>query len=262
MPNWVRNHLTIHGDKAVEVMKSLLTEVEDGEKEFDFEKIKPMPSELNLIAGRVTQNSARLYINSLKEYGEEYIKYAKIYKQAFNGGNVMLLDEERQVLMKEAMSQHDIEAEDHPLLFNSPNDVLDYGKRALDNYAQYESVDWYKWRLDNWGTKWNASGTEIPVEDVAELYFDTAWNPVTDLMCELSRQNSECQFDYEYAEEEASVITGKFEIEKGKATGEKYENYSKAAYETYFRLWGGDDEFTFNKRKNTYERIESESEMD
>ena|GEM_PF-5142094 len=29
MPNWVRNHLTIHGERALEVLKSLLTESEE-----------------------------------------------------------------------------------------------------------------------------------------------------------------------------------------------------------------------------------------
>ena len=31
MPNWVCNHLTIYGENAVEVMRSLLTENEESE---------------------------------------------------------------------------------------------------------------------------------------------------------------------------------------------------------------------------------------
>lgn len=42
-----------------------------------------------------------------------------------------------------------------------------------------EGYDWYRWRLRNWGTKWNL-GTDVElVEDGDRLVyqFDTAWSP-------------------------------------------------------------------------------------
>lgn len=263
MPNWVRNHLIIHGENALEVMKSLLVKSDiDGEYDFDFNKIIPMPDELNIQASCVTQNSARLFLNSMDEYSEEQIKYAKIYKQAYNGDCFTLIGDEARGLMKKVMSCHDVEAKDSPLLFNNPNEVLDFGKRVLDNYARYGAVDWYDWRCNNWGTKWNAAFTEIPCEGTADVYFDTAWSPVIALMQELSKQHPECKFEYEYAEEQVAYLTGKFEIENGNASGEKYEEYSRAAYETYFRLWGGEDEFAFDEKEGTYKPVESEGEME
>lgn len=262
MPNWVRNHLIIHGENALEVMKSLLVKSDiDGEYDFDFNKIIPMPDELNIQASRVSQKSAKLFLNSMDEYSDEQIKYAKIFKQAYKGDYFMLIGDEAKTLMKEVMSCHDVEAEGNPLLFNSPNEVLDFGKRVLDNYAQYGAVDWYDWRCRNWGTKWNAASTEIPCEGTADVYFDTAWSPVTALMQELSKQHPECKFEYEYAEEQAGFLTGKLEIENGKTEGNPFGDYSKSAYETYFRLWGGEDEFTFDEEEGIYKPIESESEM-
>ena len=262
MANWVRNRLTIHGENALEVMKSLLVKSEvEGEYDFDFNKIIPMPDELNIQASRVTKNSAKLFLNSMDEYSEEQIKYAKIFKQAYKGEYFTLIGDEAKTLMKEVMSCHDIEKEGQPLLFNNPNEVLDFGKRVLENYVQYGAVDWYDWRCNNWGTKWNAAYTEIPCEDTAEVYFDTAWSPVTNLMCELSKQHPECKFEYEYAEEQAAFLTGKLEFENGKTEGSAFDNYSRQAYETYFRLWGGEDEFTFDEKEGTYKPIESESEM-
>ena len=44
MPNWVCNHLTIHGDNAVEVMRSLLSENEESECGYDLDFNKLIPS--------------------------------------------------------------------------------------------------------------------------------------------------------------------------------------------------------------------------
>ena len=40
---------------------------------------------------------------------------------------------------------------------------------------------WYSWRLQNWGTKWDACSVEITRddEDYLEIRFDTAWSPAT-----------------------------------------------------------------------------------
>lgn len=264
MPNWVRNHLIIHGKNALSVLQSLLTESEEekGKMEFDFNKIKPMPEELNIKASRVAQNSAKLFLNSMEEYSEEYIRYGKLFKQAYNGDYFMLIGDEAKMLMKETMACHDLEAEGCPLLFANYNEVLDYGKRVLDNFANYGVVDWYDWRCKNWGTKWNASETEIPADGTAEVYFDTAWSPVTNLMQELSKQHPDCKFDYEYAEEQTAFMTGKFELENGEVSGDKFKDYSKPAFETFFRLWGCEDEFTYDEEEGTYKPIKTESEME
>ena len=37
--------------------------------------------------------------------------------------------------------------------------------------------NWYDWRLEHWGTKWNAYHTQIDHQgDFLELIFDTAWS--------------------------------------------------------------------------------------
>ena len=38
--------------------------------------------------------------------------------------------------------------------------------------------NWYEWNLDNWGTKWNANGSEVMNGDrFICLSFNTAWSP-------------------------------------------------------------------------------------
>ena len=61
MPNLMCNHLIIHGERAVEIMRSVLVESEETDcgYELDFEKIVPMPEELNTY-GNVDRKLRRL----------------------------------------------------------------------------------------------------------------------------------------------------------------------------------------------------------
>ena len=49
------------------------------------------------------------------------------------------------------------------------------------NKAKYGFESWYEWRVENWGTKWDACEVQFTDEDdnVALIYFETAWSPPT-----------------------------------------------------------------------------------
>ena len=50
-----------------------------------------------------------------------------------------------------------------------------------------EAEDWYMWRVNSWGTKWNSSCAEITYEDeeTVEYQFDTAWSPPEPIILQL-----------------------------------------------------------------------------
>ena len=55
---------------------------------------------------------------------------------------------------------------------------------------EYGSDNWYDWRVNNWGTKWNSYSCElVEQEDDYVVYtFDTAWGPPTGVIEALRKQ--------------------------------------------------------------------------
>ena len=261
MPNWVCNHLIIHGENAVEVMNSLLYENSESENGYDvdFNKIIPMPEDLKIESGSVTHDCAKLYVNAMLEGCDAYKKYAALYVQAFGKDLAMSEDEQRKT-MEYVMLHKDYEK--NCPMFQTKADAYAYGKKALDNYEKYGAKDWYDWSIQNWGTKWNAHDTIVNDPGEANVYFHTAWSAPLPFLDALSRKYPELTFDFEFADEDIGYNTGKMTIKNGEILeGGFLDDASKEAYETYFELWGGEDEYRFNAKTGTYEYIDNEEAM-
>jgi hypothetical protein len=87
--------------------------------------------------------------------------------------------------------------------------------------AEHESYDWYSWRCDEWGTKWDASfggpfvafgAPEMDIDkstawqgvrrigDELVYKFDTAWSPPMPWLVKASEQEPELAFVIRFAE--------------------------------------------------------------
>ena len=120
MPNWVSHSIMLNGKKS-DIQK--LTEfVKSENRDFDFDKVLPIPKELQ-------GTQAPTKIISQKEYDEQEKRLAKgeLTKQEKDWGISRGLTKE--------LSEQYIE------------------KFGTDN--------WYDWQCSNWGTKWNASCPSI-----------------------------------------------------------------------------------------------------
>lgn len=264
MPNWVCNHLTIRGEQAKEVLKSVLKENPDNEYGYDvdFNKITPMPPELNIVSGGQTDSALSLYLTSVNplvdDYGTDKMS-PDLFVRVCQGVTAHISS------IDYRMKPDDIRKTEEKMqrYYNmSREDAWAYGKHAADNYINYGAIDWYDWCCQNWGTKWNACRTQIPNSEVADVYFDTAWSPVTGLIQKLAEKYSDCSFYYEFAEEQAGILAGTCLYSEGTLISQEYyDDGSKEAYETFFSLWGLEDEYRFNKDTGTYEYIEEQEEM-
>lgn len=68
---------------------------------------------------------------------------------------------------------------------------------------------WWDWRIQNWGTKWLPSSTEIydDEEELITLYFDTAWCPPYEIYEFLANKYQNVFISW-YYDEEGSQIAG------------------------------------------------------
>jgi len=63
--------------------------------------------------------------------------------------------------------------------------------------------DWYGWRVNNWGTKWEISGAHIDddtEEDSVTFSFSTAWGPCVEAFHTWAANDGRVQFTLDYWE--------------------------------------------------------------
>ena len=64
-----------------------------------------------------------------------------------------------------------------------------------------DDQSWYSWRLENWGTKWDAGEAYADLEgDTLSLNFDTAWGPPTTAYENYTNDNTDMHIEAGYYE--------------------------------------------------------------
>ena len=69
-----------------------------------------------------------------------------------------------------------------------------------------DPVNWYDWRVSNWGTKWDVSTEGLEFTDNGdgtasiEGWFDSAWSPPIGAYEKFSEQNNDCHIEASYHE--------------------------------------------------------------
>lgn len=173
MPNWVFNKVYFHGkEEKINVLKDF---VKGKEFEFDFNKIIPMPEELNLTAGSeetIARSCAVARVNG-KTTSDEFEK-------PWSKGKTF-------------------------------DEWADLGDKYISNIKKYKASNWYDWCWDNWGTKWNAD--EPYWEGDNFVSFNTAWNTPTPVYQRLSELFPDVTFMVEYADEDLGNNCGTIEYD-------------------------------------------------
>lgn len=147
MPNYVKNFLSFDGD-PVQVDR-LFSTIQGENGPMDFNKLIPMPSELEIESGSRTAAGFKKYMAFLAVTGL-HTEMEPAYLAA------------------------------HPEI---DREEWDLGKQAFHNIREFGCPTWYEWRIQNWGTKWNASGAEVLD---GRLSFLTAWNAPKQILQKLS----------------------------------------------------------------------------
>jgi hypothetical protein len=232
MPNHISNKLTICG-KAEEIAKliaTIETTHEDGEIcHIDFEKIIPMPKILNT-THEGSQKTWGLAYYSIKENKPEIIQKFCYY----------LTD------IEERLAKHSEE---------ELAELYDYGKTAYEVYEKYGATSWYDWRIQNWGTKWNAYYTstgDMDDETTYTIYFQTAWSHPYPVLEKLVSMFPELEFDYKFADEDFSYNTGTGYGREGMLTMYYPNGGSDEAVKLYIECWDENEEDYYKDEKGEW----------
>lgn len=207
MPNWVRNEVTLSGD--AKQIKALKQKVKSKDNAFDFNKIVPMPEELDIEASDLL---ARDFIQHWKdspmkecvtEVLDQAIQYF-LYERECEGEKMTLKD-------------------------------IQNTTKMIHNYFKYGYLFWNDWRLEKWGTKWNTNGADCWKDG---FVFDTAWSTPEPAMRTLSELYPDVEIFIKYADEDLGQNCGTYTCVNGctSADGLTGEDATKFACE----LWGYD----------------------
>ena len=239
MPNWVRTRLTFNGEKnrVAEIKELVKTTGKDDEgrgytNEFDFNKVVPMPEELDIVS------------SSSGECGMRYL----ILKDKHL---ISWTDDDRSF-----MERMEKQKEKNPNRFNED---IKLGKKYLRNISKYGYKDWYNFRCDKWGTKWNSSEAEWIADNCVE--FETAWGFCHPIVKKLSEMFPDVEIVFCFADEDCSANTGNGRMIAGNETDdtEYPKTGDKRAYEIYLSLHPEyDDELVYDPDLDNYKWIDQD----
>ena len=116
--------------------------------------------------------------------------------------------------------------------------TFDFNKLVPMPTEYLKTGEWYNWRWNNWGTKWNAYEEEYDGGNT--ISFLTAWAPPHEVIEALSEQFPGVYFTHRWAEEEIGVDVGQREYLNGVCVGDIEPEGEAEAIAIASAVWGGD----------------------
>ncbi len=252
MANFVKNIVNFTGSKAE--LDRLVSFLKQGNrKELDFNLVAPEPKELvnavapydskGLIAGEYLVTGT---LDDSLGHNKEWLDIA--------------MDSMRQILGKDFASDIElVKAYIASLVQGNENQkdkYLSMYKTWYNNWKQYGYPDWYDWRINHWGTKWNACysdslDTLMPKKGyngsyTMEYTFETAGTMPEPFFTALSKLFPDITIEVQYANEDIGADVGMMSFEGGEILeDEQYEYYSRDAMEEALTIWGDDDQIPY-----------------
>lgn len=243
MPNHVKNILEYCGPLAqVQRMRTFVTNqeiIEDGklgrEVPFSFQKIIPMPESLNIEAGSKTDDALRYYLalvqDTLQPDEQAALERARKKGRRWNRLYQPMTGEEKQ------------QFEDRITTGEQAAAMKD-GATLLYNLSHYQATTWYDWRIENWGTKWDAYDQTSEETDngntgTGNYTFNTAWAPPIPVIRRLAIIFPDIAFTWKWADEDYGHNLGEARFASGLLLWEKQiEEGTEEAVGFARGIWG------------------------
>jgi hypothetical protein len=224
---------------------------------FDFNKIIPMPKELDIECGTSTDNAISVYLTAVNPKTPDYC-FEKLSKEEFANLVRDLNGERVYSTYNTAIDKKDLQKY---LGTDSFDKVSHFGEKIVEAFKKYGSTNWYHWCVKNWGTKWNSYDGGKEGDNL--IYFNTAWSPPTPVIEALARKYKDVHIIHEWADEDIGNNCGSKEYVDGELFAvNDYTNMShKELVDFALGVWGDTPEsygFVLNKSGTGYINMDCE----
>jgi hypothetical protein len=111
------------------------------------------------------------------------------------------------------------------------------GPIDVTSNTKSDDFNWYDWRIDNWGTKWEVDTEGLELTDNGDGtstihgYFDSAWSPPIEAFATYGDNNPEIEYILDYLEE-GMCFVGRFTSE-GDNRHYSYSDYTSKTIGDY-----------------------------
>ena len=200
--------------------KKILEEIKDDEIGYgsiDFNKVVPMPKDLDIDSGVETNNGLRFY--------EEFVSVYTAYQERTKEELLNIPEEKETIFLRQ---RNDICFKEWEL-----------GRQAYRNTLKYGAPTWYEWRNKNWGTKWNAYGFDLGcglIED-NKISFETVYGSPVKLIQKLSQKYPDVGIEVEWASGTAGSGEGRYLCKNGAFESKYFFETEKDQSEFSERVW-------------------------
>lgn len=215
MPNHIRNVVKMKGIANL----PLYTEEKDlmsGEMmwDFDFNKIIPMPEDLDLTESSIFDLAIEAVVRKLNAAKRPYSR------------QITVADMNDESYCDSLTNCRETEDE-----------LLELGLKYITNVIRFGAATWYDWCQKNWGTKWSAYETRL--FDADTLTFTSANTPPEPVLARLSKMYPDVEIEHWWASVSCGENTGYAKYSGGKLVESvSYDDYSPDACDTYVICWG------------------------
>lgn len=191
IPNWTTNRIICKKELGDKILAKT-----DDSYSFDFNTLIKMPKDLEIESGSNGEDGLMyLYLKSKNKKEKDLINSAyKNCNEFFNNIN----NESRYKRIKSNLKAFE----------NKDNfqEIINLGKKYLSNYKKYGYCNWYKWCINNWGTKWNVENDcnvdYNPETKEYTITFDTAWSCPIHILEKYSELCEDGELNWMYYDED------------------------------------------------------------
>lgn len=198
----ITNRLLFSGkaERIAELFENIKSD-KDGIGTLDFNKLIPMPEELNIECGSIADRGFAHYKDFVSSYA---------LSKGITGIDYLNIPEE---------------SEEHYLKYfiNIPKEEWELGKKAYRNQMKYGARDWYHWAIQNWGLKWSAYGFKAPeAREPNKIIFDTPDYAPHKIIWMIAEKYPDVEITHEWTSEALGTYCGTKIYRNGTLSEENY----------------------------------------